>query len=126
MAVSANEHTEVTRSSSIGPRNVTERNHKQVEFTILGTNVAKKKHRLHLSRGVDDLIRAPFKVADLSSETLHVIGRMSAFWSACAKDFPKQSRVAMIDTGIDTPEPSSCDGHETCHKSDHVRHSLCF
>ena len=32
----------IPKSSSIGPRNVTERNHKQIEFTFMGTNVAKK------------------------------------------------------------------------------------
>ena len=51
---------------------------------------------------VIELIRAPFHVADLSSETFHVIGRMSAFRStrsfSCLSNFIHPDNTRIWDT----------------------------
>ena len=66
---------------------------------------------------VIELIRAPFHVADLSSETLHVIGRMSAF---------RSSRSFKLSVTFHTPRQHTHMGHihrlcVTAHRSQSKR-----
>ena len=86
---------------------------------------------------VIELIRAPFHVADLSSETLHVIGRMSAFRStrsfSCLSNFihPDNTRIwdtftACVSRPIVRNRSGRHTHYTTLSDSTVAHHSRCF